>query len=108
MEKMVFDVIAIGDTTQDIFLQMSDLSVQCDLDGKNCKICFDYADKIGVDTKKDVPAVGNAANHAIGMARLGLKSSLYTIVGDDTQGHLAHDVLHDEKVDTEYVQFDKD
>lgn len=99
-------MIAIGDTTQDIFLGMSELSVQCDLDGKQCKICFDYADKIPVDTKKDVPAVGNAANHAIGMARLGRRAALYTIVGDDVQGHLAHDVLHDEKVDTKYVQFD--
>ncbi len=102
-----FDMIAIGDTTQDIFLGMSDVSLQCDLDGKNCKICFDYADKIAVDTKADIPAVGNAANHAIGIARQGLRAGLYTIVGDDTQGHLAHDVLHEEGVATDYVQFDK-
>lgn len=106
MIEETFDIIAIGDTTQDIFLGISDLSVQCDLDGKNCKICFDYADKIGVDTKTDVPAVGNAANHAIGIARQELRAAIYTIVGDDIQGHLAHDVLHDEKVDTEYVRFD--
>jgi sugar/nucleoside kinase (ribokinase family) len=101
-----FDMIAIGDTTQDIFLGMSDASVQCDLDGTHCKISFDYADKIAVDTKTDVPAVGNAANHAIGIARQDLRAALYTMVGDDVQGHLAHDVLHDEGVDTEYVQFD--
>lgn len=108
MPAATFDMIAIGDTTQDVFLQMSDASVQCDLDGENCRICFDYADKIAVDQKTDVPAVGNAANHAIGIARLGLRSALYTIVGDDVQGHLAHDVLHDERVNTEYVHFDPD
>lgn len=99
-------MIAIGDTTQDIFLGMSEASLQCDMNGKECKICFDYADKIAVDTKTDIPAVGNAANHAIGIARQDLRVALYTIVGDDVQGHLAHDVLHDERVSTDYVQFD--
>jgi len=102
-----FDVIAIGDTTQDIFLQMSDASLQCDLDGNNCKICFDFADKIAVEKKTDVPAVGNAANHAIGVARLGLRAALYAIVGEDTQGQRTKQVLEENKVDTEYLQFDK-
>lgn len=102
------DVIAIGDTTQDIFLKMHDASLQCGLDGGNCKICFDYADKIAVDQKTDIPAVGNAANHAIGVARLGLQSALYTVVGDDDQGHKALSVLQDNKVATSYVTFDKD
>lgn len=102
-----FDVVAIGDTTQDIFLEMSDASVQCDLDGENCKILFDYADKIAVDKKTDIPAVGNAANHAIGVARLGLRASIYTIVGDDVQGHLAKEILQENRVDTSSVSFDK-
>lgn len=106
MSAPEFDMIAIGDTTQDIFLGMSEASLQCGLDGQNCKICFDYADKIAVDSKHDIPAVGNAANHAIGIARQGLRVGLYTIVGDDTQGHLAHDVLHGEGVVTDYVEFD--
>lgn len=102
-----FDVVAIGDTTQDIFLEMSDASVQCDLDGENCKILFDYADKIPVDKKTDIPAVGNAANHAIGVARLGLRASIYTIVGDDVQGHLAKEIMQENRVDTSSVSFDK-
>lgn len=99
-------MIAIGDTTQDVFLGMSGASLQCNLNGADCQICFDYGDKIAVDTKADVPAVGNAANHAIGMARQGLRAALYTMVGDDVQGHVAHDVLRDEGVVTDYVQFD--
>lgn len=104
--QTAFDMIAIGDTTQDVFLEMSDASVQCDLDGENCRICFNYADKIAVDKKTDIPAVGNAANHAVGVARLGLRVALYTVVGDDVQGHLAHDVLRDAGVDTDYLVFD--
>lgn len=102
-----FDVVAIGDTTQDIFLKMSDASVQCDLDGKNCKICFDFADKIAVEGKTDIPAVGNAANHAIGISRLGLRSALYTVVGDDDQGHKSKEVLEKDKVDPRYLVFDR-
>ena len=102
----MFDVIAIGDTTQDVFLEMADADLQCDEEGGNCKICFDYADKIAVEKKTDIPAVGNAANHAIGAARLGLKSAIYTVVGDDVQGHLSIEVFRENDVDTRYVAFD--
>lgn len=103
-----FDVIAIGDTTEDIFLKMSDASVQCDLKGENCQICFDYADKIAVEQKTDVPAVGNAANHAIGVARLGLNAAIYTVVGEDDQGKKAKEIFTENNVATDYVAFDKE
>lgn len=103
----MFDVVAIGDTTQDIFLKMHDASVQCDLNQEHCKICFDYAAKIAVDQKMDVPAVGNAANHAIGVARLGLRSAIYTVVGNDDQGHKANEILGKNGVNIRYVMFDK-
>ena len=102
------DVLAVGDTTQDIFLKMHEAGLQCDLDGNNCKICFDYADKIAVEKKTDIPAVGNAAKNAIGVARLGLKAALYTVVGDDDQGHKAKSVLEENHVATDYVAYDKE
>ena len=101
------DVVAVGDTTQDIFLKMHDASLQCDMDNKNCKICFDFGDKIAVEEKTDIPAVGNAANHAIGVARLGLRSALYSVVGDDDQGHKAKEILEQNKVDSKYLVYDK-
>lgn len=101
------DVLAIGDTTQDIFLKMHDASLQCGLDGQQCKICFDFGDKIAVEEKTDIPAVGNAANHAIGVARLGLASALYTVVGNDDQGKKSKQVLEENKVDTQYMAFDE-
>lgn len=104
----MFDVIAIGDTTQDIFLQMSDVTLQCNIDGKNCLLCFDYANKIPVDNKTAVSGVGNAANHAVGAARLGLASALYTIVGNDAEGQRAQEVLKENKVDIRYIAIDED
>lgn len=106
-QETSFDVIAIGDTTQDIFLQMADASLQCEQDDENCKICFDYADKIAVEKKTDIAAVGNAANHAIGIARLGLRAAIYTVVGDDVQGHLSQDVFRENNVDSIYVALDQ-
>lgn len=102
-----FDVIAVGDTTQDIFLKMHDASLQCDIHGEHCKICFDFANKIAVEKKTDIPAVGNAANHAIGVARLGLSSAIYAVVGQDDQGEKAKKVFAENKVDTRYLAFDK-
>lgn len=101
------DVIAVGDSTQDIFLGMHEAGVQCDLDGHNCRICFDYAEKIPVDTKTNVPGVGNAANHAVGISRLGLKAGLYTIVGSDAQGEEAKKVFEQENVVTKYIVTDE-
>lgn len=101
-----YDVVAVGDTTEDIFLKMHEASLQCDINKQNCKICFDYAEKIAVEQKTDVPAVGNAANHAIGVARLGLSAAIYTVVGDDVQGRMADDIFKQNHVDTRYVVFD--
>lgn len=108
MSAPVFDIVAIGDTTEDVFLQMSDAEVHCDNQGGNCKFCLRFADKIAVEKKTDVPAVGNAANHAIGVARLGLRAAIYTVLGDDVQGHLAQDVFRENGVDARYVVFDKE
>jgi len=86
-DTTTFDMIAIGDTTQDIFLAMSDASVQCDIDGENCKISFDYADKIAVEKKTDVPAVGNAANLEFFLSKLETASS------EGNDGHITASIL---------------
>lgn len=101
------DVIAVGDSTQDVFLGMHEATVQCDLDGHNCRICFDYAEKIPVDSKTNVPGVGNAANHAFGITRLGLQAGLYTILGNDAQGEEAKKVFEAEGIHTNYVVTDE-
>jgi len=98
----------VGDTTEDIFLGMHDASLQCDIDGANCKLCLDYADKIAVESKVDISAVGNAANHAIGIARLGLSSGLYTIVGKDDEGEKTKTILEQNGVDSSFVVFDEE
>lgn len=83
----MFDVIALGDSCRDIFLQMEEETahVYCELNKDECELCFHYADKIPVGGKFETIG-GNAANAAVSCARLGLKTALYTHVGDDRTG----------------------
>lgn len=102
----MFDLISIGDTTVDVFLELDDASVQCDLDRENCRLCINYADKIPVKKMTKVNAVGNAANNAVASARFGLKTALVSIVGDDDSGHAIYRILKKEHVDTRFVSTD--
>lgn len=82
---MKFDLLAIGDSSIDEFMKVSDASVVCDIDHKNCKICFDYADKIPVESFNATLA-GNAPNVATACKLSGLESTIYTELGDDSNG----------------------
>ena len=102
----MYDIISIGDTTVDVFLILDDASVQCDLDKVNCRLCVNYADKIPVKSMAKVNAVGNAANNAVASARLGFKTALVSLVGNDDSGHAIYKILQKEKVNTRFVATD--
>ncbi|MDO8512523.1 MAG: carbohydrate kinase family protein [bacterium] len=103
----VYDIIAIGDSTTDVFLELADADVVCNEKEKDCLLCFDYAGKVPVSKATEIDAVGNAANNAIGSARLGLKAGIWTMLGKDTNGRQALDVFRAEKVETELIEEDQ-
>lgn len=98
----MYDFVAIGDATLDVFLQLNDANVMCQLDTHNCKLCLNYADKIAVD-QVDFIIGGNAANAAVGARRLGLTSAFLSTIGDDETGKKIEAVFHKEGVSTEYM-----
>lgn len=102
-----FDIISIGDTTLDVFLTLEDAKIQCDNNQEDCLLCVSYPDKVSVKSKTDVPAVGNAANVAVGSSRLGLKAALYTMLGKDATGKESFKRLTSEGVFKDYITFDK-
>ena len=105
--KAKFDVISIGDTTEDIFLELNEeIKVVKDPKGKKY-LGLAYAEKIVVEKVTDVLAVGNSANVAIGSSRLGLKTALYTVLGNDDIGEEMAQVLYREGVAKDYIVFDK-
>ncbi|MBU0650101.1 carbohydrate kinase family protein [Patescibacteria group bacterium] len=82
---MQLDAILISDVCIDEFLKVDDALVMCDLNHRDCKICFDYAEKIPVSEFR-TSLGGNSANVAAGMAQLGLKVSVYAEIGNDENG----------------------
>lgn len=103
----MFDLISIGDSTLDVFLEIDEATVLCELEKKNCQLCINYADKIPVKKVTKIPGVGNAANLAVGLTRLGLKTAIYTILGNDDIGKEIFHRFKKEGIAPDYIQFDK-
>lgn len=103
----MLDVLSIGDCTVDVFLNLEEGNVKCNLKKQYCEICFHYGDKIPVKEVIQIPGTGNAANMAIGSRRLGLKSSISTIVGNEGSGETIIKNFKKEKVDTNHLHEDK-
>ncbi len=106
--KQKFELISIGDCTVDAFIKLHKASVHCDLNEKNCQICLSFADKIPYESLDVVPAVGNASNVAVGTARLGLKSAIFTAIGRDYYGEQILGVYRKERVGAEFVKINPD
>lgn len=102
----MFDLISIGDATIDNFLQIHDAEIKCNLDKTERFLCVEYGDKISVDKLVHLVA-GNAANNAIGGARLKLQSAIYVNVGSDSSGKQIIEKLKEEQVSTRYVVVNK-
>lgn len=107
MAEKEFDIISIGDATIDHFIFFHDASVNCEIKPEICQLCFNYADKLPVDKYSSLVA-GNAANNAVGSSRLGLKTAIYTVLGDDEGGHRIKEKLISEGADPNYIAINKD
>ncbi len=97
-----FDLISIGDSTLDIFLEINpqDANGVCKLDNEKCVVELEYGAKIPVNKLTRVAAVGNAANNACGSSRLGLKTAIYTVTGSDSDSLESKQIFEQEGVDT--------
>jgi len=105
--KPKFDLISIGDTTLDVFLELEqEVKVVREKNGTKY-LGLAYAEKIPVKKLTNVLAVGNSANVAVGGSRLGLKTALYTVLGNDEIGEEMAKVLTKEGVFKNYIVFDK-
>jgi sugar/nucleoside kinase (ribokinase family) len=103
----MYDVITIGDATFDTFLVIDDATINCDLKSEECKLCLNYADKLPIRHSTQSMG-GDAANVAVGLTKLGLKTAIVTELGDDLNGHVIKQGLEEAKVNTEMVRILKD
>lgn len=105
--KTKFDVISIGDTTLDVFLELEkEVKVIKEKNGIEYLALLN-AEKIPVKKLTNILAVGNSANVAVGSSRLGLKTALYTVLGNDEIGKEMANVLQKEGISKDYIVFDK-
>jgi sugar/nucleoside kinase (ribokinase family) len=104
---MKYDVVCIGDTTIDAFIRLHEASVHCNVNHSKCEICMTFADKIPYETLEVVPAVGNASNVAVGLARLGFHPAMIAAIGDDLFGKQVLEAYDAEGVSKEFVKINK-
>lgn len=102
------DLVTIGDIKLDTFVVLSEAHLQCALkaeegDGKRCYLCLEHGAKIPVEDFEPQIA-GSAANVAVGMRRLGFRTAIYAILGNDATATLARARLKEERVDARYVK----
>jgi sugar/nucleoside kinase (ribokinase family) len=104
---MKYDLVAIGDVVIDAFIRLSVGTVNTDPTTKEMTLTMPFGDKIPYEDLKVIPAVGNASNVAVGLARLGFKTAALNAVGDDYYGQQILDYYKKEGVATELVNVNK-
>lgn len=102
-----FDLVAVGDATKDVFVEIEEATVSCTIHTDVCVLCLSYADKIPVKNVISIAAAGNAANAAVGTARLGHSVALATTIGNDPDGEALANALKKEKVSPAFIATDK-
>lgn len=93
------NVLTIGDATLDTFLNIHEATVECDVQKKNCRLCFSYAEKIPIHESIQ-SAGGNAINVAIGLSKLGINTAVRSELGKDNNGNLVVEALKQANVTT--------
>lgn len=98
----MFDIISIGDPTIDTFLIMHDHDIVLkEMDGQK-KAIISWGDKLPVGEYYRTVA-GNAANNAVGSARLGLNTAYYCVVAHDSGGREIVHKMEKEGVSVRYI-----
>ncbi|MCA9301867.1 carbohydrate kinase family protein [Candidatus Nomurabacteria bacterium] len=82
---MAYDVLVIGDSSIDQYLELESVEIHEDLKMKQPEICFVHGSKVPVKTFASTLA-GNACHVAVGLQRLNINTAIYTELGEDQNG----------------------
>lgn len=93
----MIDLLTIGDSCIDIYMKIGEQGVN----EHSGEICFFHGSKIIVNQIEDSIA-GNAINAATGATRLGLKTAVYTELGNDVNGQRIIRELKGYHISTKY------
>lgn len=104
----MYDVIAIGDATRDIFItpipeEIDLIKPKSPAEHVERFICFEYGEKVTVENAQfDIG--GSACNVAVGLHRLGLKAAFVGGLGEDENAQDILGRLEKEGVETKFVK----
>lgn len=99
------DVLSVGDTASDVFIRLADAHIRIWEDDHGHWMDLPFGGKVPFEYALTVDA-GNAANAAVGFARLGLSTAIAAHVGSDQVGRNMAAALERDGVDTHLVRFD--
>lgn len=100
----LFDVLSIGDVVTDAFIRLLENEAQTYENEHGKWLAMPFGTKLPFDFAEVIEGVGNASNAAVAFARLGLRSSFVTNIGDDQYGRDIIGALGKNGVDTRYVR----
>lgn len=97
-------ILAIGHSTFDTFLKVDNSDFK--IDPKNRGVCFLLGSKVNV---KEIHygVGGSAANVAVGVSKLRLQTSIYTIIGNDMKGMDIISVFKKNQVSSQLLKTDR-
>lgn len=99
-------MLTIGDIKLDTFIQIEAANVFCELNMPACQLCIEHGKKIPVQDVQTQIA-GSAPNVAVGIAKMGKKAGVYSLMGEDILHTVALDFLQKQHVDTSLVRAQK-
>lgn len=108
---MTYDVVTIGDVMKDIFVFPAEDEMEKPIEHEQIRrhvegekfLLFEFGDKITIsDIHYDVG--GAAGNVAAGLAKLGLKTSIVSCVGQDSEGEEILEKLKKAKVQVDHLE----
>lgn len=97
------EVLSVGDVVSDAFIKLFDDQAQTYENEQGKWLAMQYGTKLPFERALIVEGVGNAANAAVSLTRLGLKCGFVTNVGEDKYGRGIIKALQDNQIDTRWI-----
>jgi ribokinase len=98
------DVLSVGDVVTDAFIKLFDDQAHTYVNDQGKWLSMQYGTKLPFEKAVIVEGVGNAANAAVSLTKLGLKCGFVTNVGEDKYGRGILASLRAKNIDTRWIR----
>lgn len=103
MSSGQLDVLVVGDVLTDTFIKLIDENAWTAEGENGLNITMPFGMKVPFEHAETIAGVGNSANAAVSLVRLGHSTGLVANIGNDKGGREIIDAFHEHKVDTRFV-----